>query len=106
MGRAACDSNQLNAEGSRLKALAFRLSANLSAEPGSLEHHGAMPQCDSIQLEAEGSKLKAQGSLPLYTFSANVSGCSGLKISLQVITVTRFSVSDRLMMLCVQPGIM
>lgn len=66
MERAACDSNQLNAEGSRLKALAVKLSANLSAEPGSLEHHGAMPQCDSIQLEAEGSKLKA--SPPSYFF--------------------------------------
>lgn len=58
MGSAAYDSNQLNAEGSRLKALAVRLSANLSAEPGSLEHHGAMPHCDSSRLKAEGSKLK------------------------------------------------
>ena len=41
-----------------------------------------------------------------YTGSKKVSGCLGLKISLQVITVTRFSVSDRLMMLWVQPGIM
>ena len=41
-----------------------------------------------------------------YTGSKKVSGWLGLKISLQVITVTRFSVSDRLMMLWVQPGIM
>lgn len=42
----------------------------------------------------------------IQTFSKNVSGLCGLNTSLQVITVTRFSVSDRLMMLCVQPGIM
>ena len=40
-----------------------------------------------------------------HTFSKKVSGCFGLKISLHVITVTRSSVSERLMMLCVQPGI-
>ena len=40
-----------------------------------------------------------------YTGSPKVSGLLGLKISLQVITVTRFSVSLRLMILCVQPGI-
>ena len=45
-------------------------------------------------------------SIFFYTGSKKVSGWSGLKISLQVITVTRFSVSDRLIMLCVQPGIM
>ena len=41
-----------------------------------------------------------------FTFSKNVSGLFGSKISLQVITVTKSSVSLRLMMLCVQPGIM
>ncbi len=41
-----------------------------------------------------------------YTFSENVSGFLGSKISLHVITVTRLSDSLRLMMLCVQPGIM
>ena len=39
-----------------------------------------------------------------HTFSKYVSGFCGSKISLQYITVTRFSVSDRLMMLCVYPG--
>lgn len=34
-----------------------------------------------------------------YTFSKNVSGCPGSKTSLHVITVTKSSVSDRLMML-------
>ena len=34
-----------------------------------------------------------------HTGSKNVSGLFGLKTSLQVITVTRFSVSDRLIML-------
>ena len=38
-------------------------------------------------------------SIFFYTGSKKVSGWFGLKISLQVITVTRFSVSDRLMML-------
>lgn len=41
----------------------------------------------------------------LYTFSKKVSGLFGSNTSLQVITVTRSSVSDRLTMLCVQPGI-
>lgn len=41
-----------------------------------------------------------------HTGSKKVSGLFGSKISLQVITVTRSSVSLRLMMLCVQPGIM
>lgn len=40
-----------------------------------------------------------------HTGSPNVSGCPGSKISLQVMTVTRFSVSLRLMILCVHPGI-
>ena len=40
-----------------------------------------------------------------FTGSKNVSGCFGSKISLHVITVTRFSVSDKLIMLCVHPGI-
>ena len=40
-----------------------------------------------------------------YTFSKNVSGFFGSKISLQVMTVTRSSVSERLMMLWVHPGI-
>ena len=40
-----------------------------------------------------------------FTISKNVSGLSLLNISLHVITVTRFSVLDRLIILCVQPGI-
>lgn len=40
-----------------------------------------------------------------YTGSKNVSGFSGLNISLHVITVTKFSVSLKLIILCVQPGI-
>ena len=40
-----------------------------------------------------------------YTTSKKVSGLFGSNTSLQVMTVTRSSVSDRLMMLCVQPGI-
>lgn len=40
-----------------------------------------------------------------YTGSKNVSGCPGSKISLHVITVTKSSVSDKLMILCVHPGI-
>ena len=39
--------------------------------------------------------------LNYYTTSKKVSGFSGLNISLQYITVTKFSVSERLMMLCV-----
>lgn len=35
----------------------------------------------------------------IYTFSKKVSGCPGSKTSLHVITVTRSSVSDRLMIL-------
>ena len=41
----------------------------------------------------------------LYTFSKKVSGLLGSNTSLQVITVTRSSVSDKLIILCVQPGI-
>ena len=41
-----------------------------------------------------------------FTGSKKVSGLLGLKISLQYITVTRSSVSERLMMLCVYPGSM
>ena len=41
-----------------------------------------------------------------YTGSKKVSGFFGSNTSLQVITVTRSSVSDKLMMLCVHPGIM
>lgn len=40
-----------------------------------------------------------------YTSSKNVSGCDGSNTSLQVMTVTRFSVSLRLVILWVQPGI-
>ena len=40
-----------------------------------------------------------------YTFSPKVSGLSGSNCSLSHITVTRFSVSDKFIMLCVQPGI-
>ena len=43
--------------------------------------------------------LLSTTSIFFYTGSKKVSGWFGLKISLQVITVTRFSVSDRLMML-------
>ena len=39
----------------------------------------------------------------LYTFSKNVSGCSGSNDSFAHITVTRSSLSDKLMMLCVYP---
>jgi len=50
--------------------------------------------------------MKFSVSSENYTASPNVSGFFGLKISLHVITVTRSSVSLRLIMLCVQPGIM
>ena len=50
--------------------------------------------------------LLTSTSISSHTGSKKVSGWFGSKISLQVMTVTKFSVSDRLMMLCVQPGIM
>ena len=52
---------------------------------------------------AEQNSLTSQFG---YTFSKNVSGLLGSKISLQYITVTRFSVSLKLMMLWVYPGSM
>ena len=39
-----------------------------------------------------------------HTFSKKVSGRPGSNTSLQYITVTKSSVSERLMMLCVKPG--
>ena len=55
-------------------------------------------------LEGESRRRVADGAGG-QTFSKNVSGRFGLKISLHVITVTKSSVSERLTMLCVQPGI-
>ena len=46
-------------------------------------------------------RLVFYGQLPYYTTSINVSGLPGSNISLQYITVTRFSLSERLMMLWV-----
>ena len=45
--------------------------------------------------------VAVESILCYYTFSKKVSGWVGSKISFAHMTVTRFSVSDRLMMLCV-----
>lgn len=55
------------------------------------------------------SKQAGVATTPAYSFytgSKNVSGCVGSKISLHVITVTKSSISDKLIILCVHPGIM
>ena len=56
--------------------------------------HASQPHSDESQVDDSH-----------YTFSKNVSGLFGSNTSLQVMTVTRSSVSDRLIMLWVQPGI-
>ena len=54
-------------------------------------------------MEVSGVRKMQKNS---HTGSENVSGLAGLKTSLHVMTVTRSSVSLRLIILCVHPGIM
>ena len=57
------------------------------------------PFCALFIIKAlQGESIKYSPSI-FYTGSKNVSGCPGSKISLQVMTVTRSSVSDRLIIL-------
>ena len=69
-------------------------------------HAAACGQCFRNPLHVlPAIEIKRHSEMPLHTFSKNVSGFSWLNISLHVITVTRSSVFDRLMILCVHPGI-
>ena len=97
--------------------MGFLANANTAATPWSLDARnrkgllnlgGSIAQFKRNRCSISPVEMILQSGICriFHTGSKKVSGLFGSKTSLQVITVTRSSVSLRLMMLCVQPGIM